>query len=87
MQDLSVVLEDRDGNRAEVNASDVGDEALANPLRGRGYGHIILNQVRFPLASFRGVDTTDIVAIELHLGRTPAGVIDLADLAFSADAI
>jgi hypothetical protein len=29
VQDLSVVLEDGDGNRAEVNASDVGNDALA----------------------------------------------------------
>jgi hypothetical protein len=86
-QDLSVVLEDGDGHRAEVSASDVGNDALANPVGRRRFGHIILNQVRFPLGDFAGVDLTDVVAVELHLDRTIAGVIDLADLAFSADAV
>jgi hypothetical protein len=85
-QDLVVVLEDGSGSRAEVLASDVGSEALAYPLGNRGAGHFILNQVRFPLNAFIGVDLTDVVAVELEFSRTLSGVIDVADIAFTAGA-
>jgi hypothetical protein len=85
-QDLVVVLEDGSGNRAEVLASDVGSEALAYPLGNHGAGHFILNQVRFPLDAFTGVDLTDVVAVELEFSRTLSGVVDVADLAFTAGA-
>jgi hypothetical protein len=84
-QDLVVVLEDGAGNRARVDASDVGNAALAYPVGLRHYlGHTILNQVRFGLSRFSGVDLTDIRAVELRFTRTHAGVIDIADLAFSS---
>jgi hypothetical protein len=84
-QDLAVALVDGSGNSAEVLASEVGNEALAYPLRGRHQlGHVILNQLRFPLSRFVGVDLTDVRAVELRFSRTQRGVIDIADLAFSA---
>jgi hypothetical protein len=84
-QDLSVVLVDGSGNRASVAASEVGNAALGYPsgLR-RGWGHMILNQVRFPLDRFAGVDLTDVVEVRMRFDRTDRGVIDIADLAFTA---
>ena len=81
LQNLTVVLEDGGGNVARVAASTVGNDALA-----RGTNHFILNQVRFPLAKFTAVDLTDIRAVELRFNRTGAGVIDIADLAFTTGA-
>ncbi len=82
-QDLVVVLEDGDGFRAELAASDIGNDALAFPIRRNGAGHFILNQMRFPLDAFPGVNLDDIVAVELLFSRTEAGVINVSDLAFS----
>jgi hypothetical protein len=86
-QDLDVVLVDSEGDRAAVAASDVGNEALAYPAGLRRYvGHFILNQVRFPLDDFRGVDLRDVRAVHLRFDRTEAGVIDVADAAFASGA-
>jgi hypothetical protein len=82
-QDLVVVLEDGTGARAEVAAADIGNEALRDPRRGaRRLLHVIMNQIRFPLASFEGVDLTDIAAVELAFSRTERGVINVSDMAF-----
>jgi hypothetical protein len=83
-QDLTVVLSDGSGHRAEVTAAAVGNAALAYPQGLRRYlGHVILNQIRFPLSAFAGVDLTDVRSVTLRFDRTSQGVIDLADLAFS----
>jgi hypothetical protein len=81
---LLVVLEDGSGNRSYVAASEAGNDALEMPV-GR-FSHVMLNQIRFALTRFDGVDLTDIVRVELRFTRTPSGVIDLADLAFSKGA-
>ena len=83
-QDLVVVLEDADGTRAEVAAADIGNDVLAYPLEGRRnpQGHIIMNQIRFPLPAFAGVDLSHVVAVELGFSRTDRGVIDVSDLGF-----
>jgi hypothetical protein len=47
---------------------------------------MILNQVRFPLALFQGVDLTRLRQVQLRFSRTPTGVIDMADLAFTRGA-
>ncbi|HEX2049074.1 MAG TPA: hypothetical protein VHJ34_00400 [Actinomycetota bacterium] len=82
LQDMSVALVDGDGDDDSVAASEVGNAALAYPL-GRGRDHVILNQVRFPLRRFDGVDLDDIDAVELRFDRMRAGAIDVADAAFS----
>ena len=83
-QDLTVALIDDSGNSYEMFASEVGNEALAFPLTGRRLrGHIILNQVRFPLDDFEGVDLGDLEAVEIRFDRTRRGVLNLADVAFS----
>ena len=85
-QDLSVALVDGAGNEVEVAASQVGNEALRYPIGRRGAGHVLMNQVRFPLAGFTGVDLDDVRVVELRLHRTLAGVIDVADVAFAGAA-
>jgi hypothetical protein len=83
-QDLSVELIDGQGERASVTASEVGNEALAAPKgRRRSRAHVIVNQVRFPLRLFAGVDLGDVRAVRLRFSRTASGVIDIADVAFS----
>jgi hypothetical protein len=83
-QDLAVELVDGAGNRAEVFASDIDNEALEYPLRGRRQsGHVILNQLRFPLKRFSGVDMTDIRAVTMKFSRTRHGVINVTDVVFS----
>ena len=81
VQDLAVALVDGAGNEAAVTASAVGDDALKRPTL-----HFILNQVRFPLTSFAGVDLTDVRRVELRFDQTQDGVIDIADLAFTRGA-
>ncbi len=86
-QDFVLVLEDGTGARAEVGASEVGNEALVNPLPSRrGFGHILLQQLRFPLNLFTGVDLGQIAAVEIRFSRVPYGTIHVSDLAFSAGA-
>ncbi|HSI81057.1 MAG TPA: hypothetical protein VK919_10435 [Solirubrobacterales bacterium] len=88
LQDLAIRLTDGAGNRARVAASEVGRAPLRLDLAGlrRFSGHIILNQLHFPLARFGGVDLTDLRAVELRFSRTDHGVIDVADLAFTRGA-
>jgi hypothetical protein len=85
-QDLEVALIDGNGDEATVLASDVGNEALFYPIGRRGSGHFVLSQIRFPLDRFGGVDLTDIQAVELRFTRTLSGVIDIADVNFTAGA-
>jgi dienelactone hydrolase len=87
-QDLTVQILDGAGNRASVAAAEVGAAPLVlPPLRfvpGCCYaGKAILNQVRFPLQRFEGVDLSDVRAVVLRFSRTDRGVIDVADLAFT----
>jgi hypothetical protein len=85
-QDLVVVLTDEDGTKARLGASEVGNDALAYPLAGRRgeQGHVIMNQIRFPLDGFEGVDLTRLASVRLAFSRIPAGVIDVSDVAFWA---
>jgi hypothetical protein len=88
-QDLAVALVDGDGTAVAVPASEVGNEALKFPLRRvrrRFAGHILMQQVRFPLERFEGVDLSDVRAVEFRFTRMRAGVINVADVAFSAGA-
>jgi hypothetical protein len=63
----------------------VGNEALRYPSGLRRYsGHVILQQVRFPLEGFDALDLSDVRAIVIRFDRTSKGVIDVADLNFSA---
>jgi hypothetical protein len=85
-QDLEVALIDGDGNEMSVAASEVGNEALRYPISRSGAGHVLMNQVRFPLSAFGGVDLSDVRTVEFRFTRTFAGVIDVSDVAFAAQA-
>jgi hypothetical protein len=80
---LSVVLSDGSGGSASVAASEVGNDALRDPFGRRRAGHYILNQIRFPLERFTGVDLSNVVSVELVFDQTQTGVIAVSDLAFS----
>jgi hypothetical protein len=86
-QDLMLSLVDGSGEQVAVAAADVGNEALRFPsgLR-RLSGHVILQQIRFPLDGFGALDLSDVREIVLTFDRTDEGVIDIADLAFTAGA-
>jgi hypothetical protein len=84
-QNLSLSLVDGTGAEVTVAADDVGNEALRYPSGLRRYsGHVILQQVRFPLEGFDALDLSDVRAIVIRFDRTSKGVIDVADLNFSA---
>jgi hypothetical protein len=88
-QDLVVALVDGSGSTAEAIASEVGNEALRQGIteRRNPRGRVILNQVRFPLSEFDGVDLTDVRTVELRFSRTLTGVLHVADVAFSKGGI
>ena len=83
IQDLVVTLKDGNGDSATVVASDIGNDPLAYPIGRRGSGHYILNQLRFPLDRFAGIDLSDIRSVEIGFTRTDTGVVNVSDLAFS----
>ncbi len=83
IQDLSIALIDGNGDEAVVVASDVGNDALMAPNFSFS-GHTILNQLRFELDLFTGVNLSDIREIQIRFDRTLRGVINIADVAFSS---
>ncbi len=76
-QDFDIVLEDTNGDRVSVGAADVGNDVLGVQLEGRRRpsGHLIMNQIRFPLADFQGVDFVHIRSVTFAFDRRglPAG--------------
>ena len=85
VQDLVVELHDASGGVAQVAASSVNNVALTYPP-GLPAGHVILNQIRFPLSRFTGVNLANITAVRLLFSETTRGVIDVSDMAFTRGA-
>jgi hypothetical protein len=84
-QNLSLSLVDGTGAEVTVAADVVGNEALRYPSGLRRFsGHVILQQLRFPLEGFDALDLSDVRAIVIRFNRTGKGVVDIADLHFSA---
>ena len=84
-QDFDVTLIDAAGNRATTNAAKW--TTSLEPSIGTTYRHIVLNGIRIPLTTFRGVDLRQVTAVELGFGtRTPSGSIQLADVMFQESA-
>src|SRR5262249_26018176 len=83
VQDLPVELGDANGHVAWVAASAVGNAALANLYRKHEGWHFILNQVRFPLRRFAGVNLRNVKWVQLSFDRRDAGVVDISDMAFT----
>jgi hypothetical protein len=82
MQNLVVELTDASGTSVGVPASSINRAALAYPPE-LPTGHFILNQLRFPLTSFTGVDLRHVTGVRLIFGATKQGVIDVSDMAFT----
>jgi hypothetical protein len=88
-QDFIIALRDTEGHEATVHA---GDERWGNALHMStgtvtSRTHIVLDQIRVPLAEFaaQGVDLGSLAELELRFGEagTPqAGSIQLADVRF-----
>jgi hypothetical protein len=88
-QDFTIALTDAAGNEATVDA---GDHRYGNALHQTTGSvtarvHIILNQIRVPLADFaeQGVDLTKVRRLELRFGedgKPASGSIQLADVRF-----
>ena len=85
VQDLSLELRDSSGHVQQIRASAVPDAALVYPP-GLPAGHFILNQIRFPLSSFTGIDLTHVTEVRVVFNRTDDGTIDMSDLAFTRGA-
>ena len=81
-QDLDVALIDESGAEVAVSASSVGNEALAVPGR-RFFGHIMMDQLRFPLERFDGVDLANIRKVEFRFARVDSGTVHVVDVAFA----
>ena len=82
-QDLVVAFIDGAGDEVEVPASEVGNDQLAVPSR-RSRTRMILNQIRFPLTRFQGVDLTDVREVQFRFSRNLRGVVHVTDVAFSS---
>ncbi|HKN50331.1 MAG TPA: hypothetical protein VJ010_08915, partial [Actinomycetota bacterium] len=85
VQNLAVELIDASGGTADVAASGVPNAALTYPP-GIPSGHVIMNQIRFPLSLFTGVDLAHVTAVRLVFNQTNKGVIDVSDMAFTRGA-
>jgi hypothetical protein len=88
-QDFDVVLEDTSGVRAAVAAADVGNDVLGRLLSGRRRisGRLIMNQIRFPLTAFQGVNLSRVTAVEFVFDGVQSGVVNVSDLAFQRQLI
>ncbi len=82
-QDFSVQLVDGGGTTAPVPVSVVSDALYFPPGEMGPVPHLVLNTVRIPLASFVGVDLTDIRRIELNFDQNASGDLMVTDLAFT----
>ena len=86
LQNFSVELVDGSGGSDSVSASSVpNDDALIYP-EGIPNGHVIMNQIRFPLSMFTGVDLANVTQVRLVFDQTNKGVIDVSDMAFTKGA-
>lgn len=84
-QDFSIVLEDMEGNRVSVLASEYSDALFYPPGRAfaeSGSQKTVLNGVDIPLTAFEGVDYTQLNAIELVFDQTAAGSVQMTDVLF-----
>jgi hypothetical protein len=82
-QDFDVVLTDRDGKTASVEANQMKYGTALEESLGTTRRHILLNGIRIPLTDFAGVDLSRIAKVSLVFGgRTASGSIELANMRF-----
>jgi hypothetical protein len=85
-QGLTVEIADRSGHVARVSSAQVDDRALRLQPGQLFLSHFILTQLRFPLGPFHGVDLREVASVRIVFDRTPKGVVNVADLAFTRGA-
>ena len=88
-QDFTIALTDADGNEGVVAAADQRYGNALHQTTGNTSArvHVILDQIRVPLADFaeQGVDLTKVRGLELRFGeagKPKSGSIQLADIRF-----
>jgi dienelactone hydrolase len=88
-QDFTIALTDADGVEGTVDAADQSYGNALHPTPGSTTSkvHVVLNQLRVPLADFaaQGVDLTSVRKLELRfgeIGKPGTGSIQLSDVRF-----
>jgi len=82
-QDLSVTLSDGSGNSATVVVSNASGALFYPPGQVAAVPKIVLNAIRLPLASFAGVNLTDVQQIQFNFDQSASGALLISDLAFA----
>ncbi|WP_344241230.1 Calx-beta domain-containing protein [Kribbella hippodromi] len=83
--DLTVRVVDGRGQAAAVPVSAVSDALVRMPgATGMGLPKNLLRTVQIPVASLKGVDLSDVRAVELRTDRVASGSVFVSDLGFSS---
>lgn len=83
-QNFSVVLTDGAGAQATVRVGDVSTALFYPPGTVGPVPKVLLNTVRLPLASFNGVNLSDIRSVKFNFDQTGRGALLISDLAFAS---
>ncbi|MDX3002913.1 Calx-beta domain-containing protein [Kribbella solani] len=83
--DLTVRVVDGHGRTAAVPVSAASDALVRMPgANAMGLPKNLLRTVRIPVASLKGVDLSDVRAVELRTDRVASGSVFVSDLGFSS---
>ena len=83
-QNFRVVLTDGTGAQASVSVGDLSGALFYPPGSVGPVPKVVLNTVRLPLASFAGVNLTDIRSVRFVFDQTTQGALLITDLAFAS---
>ena len=83
-QNFSVVLTDGTGATSTVRVGDVSDALFYPPGSVGPVPKVLLNTARIPLASFTGVNLSDIRSVKFNFDQTGQGAVLISDLAFAS---
>ncbi|HVG28401.1 MAG TPA: hypothetical protein VM864_01640 [Pyrinomonadaceae bacterium] len=83
-QSFSVVLTDGTGAQSSVLVGSVSTALFYPPGTTGPVPKVVLNTARIPLASFTGVNLTDIRSVKLQFDQTASGALLITDLAFAS---
>lgn len=85
-RELSVVLEDARSQVAVSTAAQLGNNDLGIPP-GEIAPTAVMNTLRLPLDSFRGINLADLRRVTLRFDRTSGGTILFSDVAFAGQPV
>ncbi len=83
-QNFSVVLTDGAGQQSIVRVGDFSNALFYPPGTVGPVPKVVLNTVRLPLASFFGVNLSDIRSVKFNFDQTGQGALLITDLAFAS---